>query len=388
MNKNSQAIGTISSSRVWHYPDSFGGGVPLGNDIASAKGTPIYAPGNGVVLYSSDTCPKDGHLGDTCGEPNLYGGGNQAILLVRVDGKLFAIIFAHMQYRSVLASATLIKAGDNIDRSAPSISFKSSNDGKTWSNVVSPVTLSINDSGSGVKNYTYYFSTDKGDYDEAKALSRGAYSNTISENTSSSWHNQLIRTINHPSNMAHNDVIYLHVKACDRSFSNNNCASAVYTTGIHFDNLAPLMASVNKYFQDWVNRFQLTTTANEFVQEGKHYSGLDDINLYFDNNDDNVHNEKHTNTTYDSLGLNASTCTTYSDKINLYNKQPGKLYRKEKTANYQWTIDFAKLVDVEDDGSENQIGQMSEGTRFIKIMITDIAGNISKPLLAVHISMM
>lgn len=106
---------TISAG-VWNYPESFGGGVHLGIDMAAANGTTIVAPANAVVLFSSNGCSKTGYYGDMCGSPGAAGGGNQIYLIMSIDNKLFLIGFAHLEYSSVIESGSVVEAGTPIAR--------------------------------------------------------------------------------------------------------------------------------------------------------------------------------------------------------------------------------------------------------------------------------
>lgn len=249
-----------------------------------------------------------------------------------------------------------------IDRTAPTISFSSNNDGYTWKNTATPVSVTIKDSGSGVGGYRYYWSTSSSDaYDEGTALYRGSSGNIVAADTSGSWINNKVFTETHPTNSAHNDVIYLHVKACDRSFNNNNCSTATYKVGIHFDNMKPNKPAVDKSSQEWVNKFQLTIRTNENVQSGKKNSGLNTIYTYWDVNPN--HKEDGYSTGNSSFGGTAS----------LTNAHPGNSY----VASYNWTLDFANLKNKLRNGGESSVGAAAEGSRFIKIQVSDIAGNYS-----------
>jgi len=104
------------SAGVWNYPESFGGGLHLGVDLAAVNGTEVVAPANGIVLFSSNGCAKNGYLGSLCGAPGAAGGGNQVYMLVSLDNKLFAISFAHLEYNSVAETGTVVLAGDVIGR--------------------------------------------------------------------------------------------------------------------------------------------------------------------------------------------------------------------------------------------------------------------------------
>ncbi|MEG0579986.1 MAG: hypothetical protein RR490_08730, partial [Niameybacter sp.] len=253
-----------------------------------------------------------------------------------------------------------------IDRTVPTIRFASANDGRTWSNTATPVSVSLSDSGSGLGEYRYYWSTSNGDeYNESTALYRGASGNIISANLGGSWTNNKSFTETHPTNNAHNDVLYLHVKACDRSFHTNNCTTATYKTGIHFDNMKPPVPNVSQLEQEWVNKFKLTIQTSENIQSGKQNSGLNTIYTYWD-----------TNTNHKEEGMTRYN-SSYSNSANLTNANPGQRYNSA----YNWTLDFADLKNKLRDGSDVSTGACVEGSRFIKVIVSDIAGNWSDPLL-------
>ena len=102
------------TAEVWYYPASFGGGVHLGVDFAAPIGTSVRAVANGVVLYSANACGTYGYLGNTCGYPGTGGGGNQVYLLVRVDGKTYAVKYLHLKQDSPASVGTIVSAGDKI----------------------------------------------------------------------------------------------------------------------------------------------------------------------------------------------------------------------------------------------------------------------------------
>ena len=254
-----------------------------------------------------------------------------------------------------------------VDRTAPNIEFTSTNDGKTWSNKATPVTITLKDGGSGVSYYDYYWSTSNSDaYDTSSALDRTTGGNIVHTDMSDSWVSNKAFIETNPTNMAHNDVIYLHVKACDRSFYTNNCSTATYTTGIHFDNLKPMAPEVDKMEQEWVNKFSLKITTNEHVQTGKQHSGLSTIFTYWDEN------EKHK-----EEGMSREN-STYSKTANLTNSNPKNKYNPR----YNWTLNFKDLKHMLTDGEELSAGACEEGSRFIKICVSDIAGNESEFLVA------
>ena len=97
---------------TWHYSS---GGVHLGADFSGPAGSAIVAVGNGVILHSADGCSSGG-LGNGCGANigGSWGGGNQAYLLTKINGGLYAVKYLHMQAGSVVAKGTIISAGQRI----------------------------------------------------------------------------------------------------------------------------------------------------------------------------------------------------------------------------------------------------------------------------------
>jgi murein DD-endopeptidase MepM/ murein hydrolase activator NlpD len=101
------------SAGVWSYP---GGGVHLGTDFAANVGTPIVAPANGVVLYSTDGCPTYGYANRQCGYPGSSFGGNQVYLMVSVNSNTYALRMLHMQNGTTIARGTTVNAGEVIGK--------------------------------------------------------------------------------------------------------------------------------------------------------------------------------------------------------------------------------------------------------------------------------
>ena len=99
---------------TWHYAS---GGVHLGSDFSGSTGTPVVAVGNGVILHSADGCDSGG-LGNGCGANigGSWGGGNQAYLLTKINGGLYAVKYLHMQLGSVVSKGTIVSAGQMIGR--------------------------------------------------------------------------------------------------------------------------------------------------------------------------------------------------------------------------------------------------------------------------------
>ena len=101
------------SAGVWSYP---GGGVHLGTDMAASVGTPIVAAANGFVIYSSDSCPTYGYLGNSCGRPGSSFGGNQVYLMVSVNSKTYVLRMLHMQSGTPIARGSMVNAGEVIGK--------------------------------------------------------------------------------------------------------------------------------------------------------------------------------------------------------------------------------------------------------------------------------
>ena len=99
---------------TWHYSS---GGVHLGADFSGSSGSSIVAVGNGVILHSADGCDSGG-LGNGCGANigGSWGGGNQAYLLTKINGGLYAVKYLHMQLGSVVSKGTIVMAGQQIGR--------------------------------------------------------------------------------------------------------------------------------------------------------------------------------------------------------------------------------------------------------------------------------
>ena len=96
---------------TWSYP---GGGIHLGIDLTVTSGEPLLAVADGYILRASDGC-KYGYLGSTChGEGGSYGGGNEVMLLVPVQDKLYAVKYCHMQPSLPVKTGETVKAGDVI----------------------------------------------------------------------------------------------------------------------------------------------------------------------------------------------------------------------------------------------------------------------------------
>lgn len=110
--------GTRKSAGTWHYPGggTLGGGVHLGLDLAAGIGTPIYAVANGIIIKSVDGCANDGRLGNTCGgaQGGTSGGGNQIIMLARVDGMLYAVKYLHLSPGTLTSNYQTVVAGEKI----------------------------------------------------------------------------------------------------------------------------------------------------------------------------------------------------------------------------------------------------------------------------------
>ena len=109
--------GASISAGFPYYPS---GGVHTGVDYAAKYDTPIYAPADGVIISSVNTCALDtgNHLGNSCGGVAGKGiayGGNQIRMMVSVNGNIYGLIFFHMRQYDVHAEG-VVPAGTMIGR--------------------------------------------------------------------------------------------------------------------------------------------------------------------------------------------------------------------------------------------------------------------------------
>lgn len=105
------------SATVWSYPF---GGTHLGVDMAAPVGTELVAVANGVVLFSSNSCPTIGFFGNNCGAPGVNRGGNQVYLLVSVNNATYAIIYMHLEQNSPITMGQIVNQGDYVGRNGSS----------------------------------------------------------------------------------------------------------------------------------------------------------------------------------------------------------------------------------------------------------------------------
>ena len=106
--------GARYTAGTWAYPQ---GGIHLGMDLAAAANTPIQAAGNGIVITSVNGCPTYSYgLGDMCGSQygGTAGGGNQIIMLTKVDGILYAVKYLHLAKDTLVPVGTQVSAGDKL----------------------------------------------------------------------------------------------------------------------------------------------------------------------------------------------------------------------------------------------------------------------------------
>jgi murein DD-endopeptidase MepM/ murein hydrolase activator NlpD len=105
------------SAGAWYYPS---GGVHIGVDFATPVGRPIRAVGNGYILFSSNSCPTYGYLGNNCGAPGVNRGGNQVYLITNIAGKSYLIIYMHLERGSPIQAGKIVNQGDIIGRNGSS----------------------------------------------------------------------------------------------------------------------------------------------------------------------------------------------------------------------------------------------------------------------------
>lgn len=99
--------GSFISAGTWSYP---GGGLHLGMDFAAPIGTPIVAPEEAIVLYANN--PVGTSDKGWIGVPQ--GGGNTVFLLMSLNGKTYAMQFAHMHSSMPVKGKSVVKRGEVI----------------------------------------------------------------------------------------------------------------------------------------------------------------------------------------------------------------------------------------------------------------------------------
>jgi len=109
--------GYIVSAGAWSYPN---GGTHLGIDLGTPLGSEVLAVGNGVVIYTANSCPTDGYYGNPCGSPGASRGGNQVYMMVSVDNATYGIIYMHLMKDTPIATGTIVNQGDVIGKSGDS----------------------------------------------------------------------------------------------------------------------------------------------------------------------------------------------------------------------------------------------------------------------------
>jgi len=105
------------SAGVWSYAE---GGVHMGTDFSNSIGTQVKAVANGVVIYTANSCPNVGYLGNTCGKPGRAGGGNQLYMMVSVNNKSYAIVYLHLYQNSTVPVGSIVDGADPIAKMASS----------------------------------------------------------------------------------------------------------------------------------------------------------------------------------------------------------------------------------------------------------------------------
>lgn len=239
-----------------------------------------------------------------------------------------------------------------IDRTAPTVNFTTT-PSTQWSNKAPTATFTASDSAAGLytvqtvwaptSDSSVAFSTYASSV-KSHSVSANAFSSTASNNASVSGN------------------IYLHVKVCDNAFAKNNNHQPNCTTKqqgpFKYDitNESTFEASAESV--DWTHVLKDLTfkATNDTLGNGR--SGLATINLYFDNN------YPHTNTTKGNAKFNTNpnvskTCAT--DKT------------KDTPTTCTFAIDFAALKS--DPVKSGEGGAVTEGVRFIKVEVVDLAGN-------------
>lgn len=176
-----------------------------------------------------------------------------------------------------------------------------------------------------------------------------------------------------PSSPELNDTVYLHARACDRAVGNYshkqpNCSTAVIGP-FKFDDIPPTLSEIfakdnlgNDLSQhDWTNKLSIEFTGveEEPLRDVSHplgntlrdTSGLDQMQLYYDTNSPHPSTLVKDETRYGNVD-NYGTCES------------------AKICSYK--INFN---DLKNSPNNNTSKVMTEGTRYVKTRVKDVAGN-------------
>lgn len=241
-----------------------------------------------------------------------------------------------------------------IDRTAPTVSFTTT-PSNNWSNVAPTATFTASDAAAGLYTVKTVWAPTT---DSTTAFS--TYSGSVQSHSASG--NAFSSTA--PKNEAVSGNIYLHVEVCDNAFSSGNTrtpgknCTITHKGPFKYDitNKSTFTASANNV--DWTHILKdlKFTATNDSLGNGR--SGLATINLYFDNN------YPHTNTNINNAKFNT-------------NPNVSKTCETDKTKNTptacSYAIDFASLKS--DPVKSGEGGAVTEGVRYIKVEVVDLAGN-------------
>lgn len=97
------------SAGVWEYDDGWGN--HFGTDFAAAVGTPLIAPGNGLITVVSGGCPTYGGYPNSCNG----GWGNYVTMIVNIEGTIYGVLMAHQRADSFAVSpGEIVSTGTKI----------------------------------------------------------------------------------------------------------------------------------------------------------------------------------------------------------------------------------------------------------------------------------
>ena len=288
-----------------------------------------------------------------------------------------------------------------IDRTKPDLTLTTSYDGK-WTNKPIITNISTADkaysdgSHSGVKDIEYYFSISSNPSDiwGAENKNRPASGNNVpvnsygiatpvgtkaSNGTDAAGKGTYTGSISTPQgDKTLSDMIYIHVRSCDRAMTSNsvpapNCTTKVLGPYYYDEKTDDLIITANNNSHNWTNQLVLTFTVTEQAVSSpmasagdRKTSGIDRMELYYDV--DYVHEQ-------DTLSNAIYPSSFDNNKLNCSSSNDHLMGSGSNSKTCTYTIDFNDLRNDPDTGSSKV---MEEGNRFIKVRVYDVAQNYTE----------
>ena len=288
-----------------------------------------------------------------------------------------------------------------IDRTKPDLTLTTSYDGK-WTNKPIITNISTADkaytdgSHSGVKDIEYYFSISSNPSDiwGAENKNRPASGNNVpvnsygiatpvgtkaSNGTDGAGKGTYTGSISTPQgDKTLSDMIYIHVRSCDRAMTSNsvpapNCTTKVLGPYYYDEKTDDLIITADNNSHNWTNQLVLTFTVNEQATSSpmssagdRKTSGIDRMELYYDV--DYVHEQ-------DTLSNAIYPSSFDNNKLNCSSSSNHLMGNGVNSKTCTYTIDFNDLRNDPDTGTSKV---MEEGNRFIKVRVYDVAQNYTE----------